>query len=100
MLNFFKLFIAFLFVFTYSSFSYAYKKISFPDKSYICIPSEIDENKINVLVLLHGYIGKLNNNEKNKEMDFDKEVFNWKFKANKEKFFIVGFDIDYDFFRS
>lgn len=103
MVKFFYFFIAILFIFVCSSFCYAYRKIEYPDKSYVCVPSEIDEHKMNILVLLHGYIGKtnnFNNKKKNKEMNFDKEVFNWKFKANKEKFFIIGFDIDYDSFRS
>ncbi len=98
----FNLLLILISLFVFSQYSYPYKKIANPDKSYICIPNEIDENEIKILVLFHGYVDNTNNfNYKNyNDMNFEKEVSNWKFKVSKENFFIIGFDLDYKSFRS
>jgi len=81
------------------NFIYSYNKTETSSKAYIYIPQKDEIKELKILVLFHNYINKTNpNNKKYTDFNFKQEVENWQFEAEKENFFIIGFDLYYNSF--
>ncbi|MCL1972430.1 MAG: alpha/beta hydrolase-fold protein [Endomicrobia bacterium] len=72
-------------LFNFYTAGYTYEKIKNQEENYVIyLPKAIENNHAKVLVILHGW-----------GMSFKQEVERWEFNAEKKKFIIIGFDINY-----
>ncbi|MCR4662436.1 MAG: dienelactone hydrolase family protein [Endomicrobiaceae bacterium] len=91
-------------LFICTKYSYAYEKLDFFDQFHIYTPyiyilqNDTTIEEVNILVLFHDY--EKGKKDKKTIFGFAEESANWEAEAEKEKFFIMGFDLyDYkDFF--
>lgn len=81
-------------------YSYAYEKLDFFDKFHIYTPyiyilqDETTIEKVKILLLFHDNTTIQNNEQE--ILNFDKEAANWESFTEKDKIFIMGFDLEQD----
>lgn len=77
------------------TFSYSYDKANVSSNTYVYTPQKEEIQDLKVLVLFHNYINKSNPNfKKYNNFNFKQEAQSWEFSAEKENFFIIGFDLN------